>query len=457
MKPAINLIYSTDGSRMKGSVGLVVFPKNVKEVQNAVTTHNDLVPRGAGSNIVGACIPNNSVVIDMKKMNKIIFDPESKTVNVGAGVTIKELNEKLKAVKYEFPIIAEGTIGGMVAMNSIGHMGAYGNIKEWVDEIEFVNGRGELVKIGKADLSDVCGMEGITGIITNTKLKLLPLSKNTASIFQTNELEEIFTLIKRLKLEKEIIMMRLYSPYVSKLLGFPEKYNMIIGFSSERGKIKGEEYKKLLNKIRKDYYYLYAEKYYDASDPQFFFDKVKEFILFLDRLKVPYFVDLNMGIVYPFFKDDIKKKEVTKMIRRMNGKPGKYGIGLKRKDLLDPLQKKIIQRVKLRHDPFGKMNKGKVIDIIVDETNTKEREIKLEKKENIIINNPEKNYELKEKLIDYENIFKSELADEKKDKIANFAKNVSREIVKKTDEDLINKIMLNKIEEEEKEDESRRT
>jgi len=80
-------------------------------------------------------------------------------------------------------------LGGVVAMNSAGLMGGYGRIKEWIEEIEFVNGRGELVKIGKADLSDVCGMEGITGVIIKVKLKLIPVTKKSASIFQTDEIE----------------------------------------------------------------------------------------------------------------------------------------------------------------------------------------------------------------------------------------------------------------------------
>jgi len=104
--------YNTDGSGMLGKASDVVFPKNVKEVQNAIIGSDDIVPRGSGSNIVGACIPNNSVVVDMKKMNKISFDHKTGTVYVEAGTTIKELNEKLKAVGYEFPILGEGTIGG---------------------------------------------------------------------------------------------------------------------------------------------------------------------------------------------------------------------------------------------------------------------------------------------------------------------------------------------------------
>lgn len=355
--------YNTDDSGMFGEASRVVFPRDVEDVIKIVFDSQDLVPRGLGSNVVGGCVPSNSVVVDMKNMNEINFDFKSEIVCVGPGVTIKELNEKLKQINYEFPIICNGTIGGIVAMNRPGLMGGYGNIKEWIEEIEFVNGRGELTKFGKAEIGEVCGLEGITGIITKIKLKVIPLVERSASIFQSNDIEEVFVVAKRLRLEKDIVMLRFYSPYFSKLLGFPEKYNIIVGFDNEHGKIKDNEYIELFNKIRKDYYKLYKEDYRDSEDPKFLFEKVKEFVLFLDKFNVPYSGDLNLGIIYPFFNDDLKKQEVVKMIDRMNGRPGSYGIGLKRKKRIDNLQKKIIRRIKLRHDPFLKLNKGKLIDI----------------------------------------------------------------------------------------------
>jgi hypothetical protein len=357
------ICYNTDDSGMFGEASRVVFPRDVEDVIKIVFDSQDLVPRGLGSNVVGGCVPSNSVVVDMKNMNEINFDFKSEIVCVGPGVTIKELNEKLKQINYEFPIICNGTIGGIVAMNRPGLMGGYGNIKEWIEEIEFVNGRGELSKFGKAEIGEVCGLEGITGIITKIKLKVIPLVERSASIFQSNDIEEVFVVAKRLRLEKHIVMLRFYSPYFSKLLGFPEKYHIIVGFDNQNGRIKGNDYADLFNKIRKDYYKIYEKGYRDSEDPKFLFEKLKEFVLFLNKFNVPYSGDLNLGIIYSFFNDDLKKKEVVKMIDRMNARPGSYGVGLKRKKRIDNLQKKIIRRVKLRHDPFLKFNKGKLIDI----------------------------------------------------------------------------------------------
>lgn len=355
--------YKTDFSGMFGEISGVVYPKNVGDVKNAIFNSQSLVPRGLGNSLVGGCVPSNSVVMDMRSLDKTNFDLKSKTVHAEAGVSVKELNERLKAVNYELPFFGEETIGGMIAINSPSIMGKYGNIKDWIEEVDFVNGRGEVVKFSKSDLGEVCGLEGTTGIITSAKINVIPYVDRSASIFQSADMEEIFIIIRRLRLEKSVSMIRLYSPYFSKLLGFPEKYNIIVGFDNDHGKIRGEEYNELFEKIRKDHYKIRAAGFSDSEDPKFLIEKIREFIVLLNKFNVPFSADFQLGIVFPYFDDQIKRKEILKIIDRMNGRPGKYGVGLKKKDSVDNLQRKIIRRIKMRHDPFLKMNNGKLIDI----------------------------------------------------------------------------------------------
>jgi len=369
MNKKILTCYNTDASRLVGKVEKVAFPKKIGQVQEIVKTSKlDIVPRGAGTGLVGGCIPNNSLVLDMGKMNNISdFNPVKKTVRVEAGITLKELNEKLNGAGFEFPIpsfnYGVSTIGGMVAKNVFGGV-RYESIKKFIEEIEFVNGRGELMKTSKADLMDVCGMEGITGVIVAVTLKIIPKTKKSASIFQTDNLDEALSIARRLRLEKEVIMLEVFPPKISRLLGLQEKYHMVIEFSSDRGKIKGEKYKMASELKEKVYSVLYSKGYYKSEDYKFFFDKLKEFILFLDSNQILYFGFFGAGVIYAFFRDDEedKKKKMIKLINRVKAKQAGYGIGLTRKYLLDFFETKVIKRVKLRHDPFGKLNKGKIID-----------------------------------------------------------------------------------------------
>ncbi len=364
--------YDTDASRLIGKAEKVVFPKTAEEVKKIISmAGKDIVPRGSGTNLVGGCVPNNSIVVDMRKMSKVTkFNAKDKTVLVEAGVTLKELNEKLSRVGFEFPIdtfnIGLSTIGGMVALNAPGFRSMkYGRIRDWIDEINFVNGRGELMKLSKSDLMDVCGMEGITGIITSVVLRVIPKKQRSASIFQADELDEVLSIARRLKLEKEVVMLEFFPPEVSQMLGLPRKYHLIIEFDSMQGKIKGEEYNVISKFKYRIYDVMYAQEYYNSEDPKFFFDKLKEFVLFLESNQIPYFGYLDIGIVHPFFKDseNAKRKEVTNFIQKVRARQSKYGFGLNRKHLVDVFEKKVIQRVKLRHDPFGKLNKDKIIDV----------------------------------------------------------------------------------------------
>ncbi|MEK6830972.1 MAG: FAD-binding oxidoreductase [Nanoarchaeota archaeon] len=414
------ICYNIDGSRIVGKALKVVFPKNIEEVKKIILDNENIVIRGSGSNFVGGCIPNSSVVVDMKKMNKVKLEKGS--IYAESGATIKEINEKLKPLKLEFPIFLNGekTLGGMIAINSSGYLGKYGSIKDWIEEIELVNGKGEAVKIKKADLSDVCGIEGLTGIITKVKLKVIPLQERSASIFQADTLEDIWSIARRLKVHEEVAMLRLYSKLVSKLMGFPERYHIFVVFNSERGKIKGKEYNNILNNLKKEHYHLSSYGYYDTDDAKFFFDKLKEFIPFLEELAVPYFSDLSNSFIYFFYKEqDTNKEKVSKMIQKMGGRPGNYGIGIKRKNLLDALQKKIIQSVKSRYDPSDKLNKGKLIDFIVgydEKLNIDKREefkktaLRLDLDSSFLDNN------LKKKENSYDNEEVGELAVDKEDK-----------------------------------------
>ncbi|MDD5193299.1 MAG: FAD-binding oxidoreductase [Candidatus Nanoarchaeia archaeon] len=430
--------YNTDASRLFGETEVVFFPKNVTEVQAIIKEIDGaIVIRGAGTGLEGGCIPEKSSIIDLCKMNKIIdFNPLKMQVRVEAGATIKELNEKLRKASLEFPIYSSeneiSTIGGMIALNSSGARSMkYGNVKDWIEEIEFVNGKGELIKTTKADLMDICGMEGITGIIVSANLRVAPIIERSASIFQTDNLSEIFLIARKIRSEKEVSMLKILSKNVSKLLGFPEKYYLIVEFDSYRGKIRGEEYEELIRKLNNITRILISEGYYNSEDPKLFFDKLKEFVTFLEINNVPYFGDLGTGIIYAFFKDleDNKRGMVRTAMKKLKAKFGNYGIGILRKDFLDSFDAKIIQRVKLRYDPKNKINKGKMIDIDFSIGKTEDSDSK--RKE-----------EFKKEI--QEMIAKEKKSEKEKAKIKDASEKPS-DSNKKAEQDLINSIMTNRM------------
>ncbi len=155
--------------------------------------------RGAGSALEGSAIPLKSgIVLDLSAMNHIIeFWPEDLQVKVEPGVIYDQLNDYLKRESLFFPPSPGGssdiaTIGGMVSTNASGiYSVKYGGTKDFVLELEIVDGSGRLLRIGDRavkrssgyNLVDlIAGSEGTLAVITSVTLKLKGIPEGSSKI-----------------------------------------------------------------------------------------------------------------------------------------------------------------------------------------------------------------------------------------------------------------------------------
>ncbi len=189
------MAYSTDASRIRGEVDMVVHPVNKEQVykfvQYARRGHMDIVPRGAGTGIVGGAVPQRSVVVDMSKMNRITEIGDG-FVKVEGGAIFSEVNQVLEERGVHIPLVSEvnskRTIGGMIATNAVGlRVFEHGRMEDWVEEVEIVDGTGRLAKLVGTEAKNVCGSEGTIGIVVGAKIRTLPLlSGRSLSILEFN-------------------------------------------------------------------------------------------------------------------------------------------------------------------------------------------------------------------------------------------------------------------------------
>ncbi len=163
------------------------------EIQRVVRyCHQHKLPltvRAAGSALEGSAIPcANGVVLDVSGMDKVIqFWPEDLQVKVEPGVVYEKLNEVLKRESLFFPPSPGGssdvaTIGGMVSTNASGiYSVKYGGTKDFVLELEIIDGTGKYHRLGNRaikrssgyNLIDlISGSEGTLGVITSVTLQL---------------------------------------------------------------------------------------------------------------------------------------------------------------------------------------------------------------------------------------------------------------------------------------------
>ena len=67
--------YESDASKIHGHAVGVLIPATIKEICKAVSSNSNITPRGAGTGLSGGAVPENGLVIEMNKFNKILkFD-----------------------------------------------------------------------------------------------------------------------------------------------------------------------------------------------------------------------------------------------------------------------------------------------------------------------------------------------------------------------------------------------
>jgi FAD/FMN-containing dehydrogenase/Fe-S oxidoreductase len=151
-------LYATDASIYQIEPIGVAFPRSAEQASLVICAAADaglsVTPRGAGTSLVGNAI-GEGLVVEFSRYNRRItdLDIEKRTVRVGAGVVLDQLNEFLKPHGFCFgPDVAtssRATLGGMIANNSSGaRCPIYGTTADHVISLEIVMADGRIEKIG---------------------------------------------------------------------------------------------------------------------------------------------------------------------------------------------------------------------------------------------------------------------------------------------------------------------
>jgi FAD/FMN-containing dehydrogenase/Fe-S oxidoreductase len=147
-------LYATDASIYRIEPAAVAFPRNGRQasalVKAALEAGLSVIPRGAGTGLAGGAL-GDGVVMDFSRHLREIrrFDPETRTVEVEAGVVLDRLNAFLRPHGFCFgPDVAtsdRATIGGMIANNSSGARAPwYGTTADHVVAVEVVLSDGRI-------------------------------------------------------------------------------------------------------------------------------------------------------------------------------------------------------------------------------------------------------------------------------------------------------------------------
>lgn len=182
-----------------GLPDLVVYPGSIEDVVAVVDVCRSrrvpLVPFGAGTSLEGQVVPlQGGVCLDTSRLDRILrIGIEDLDVIVEAGVTRKQLDERLRPEGVFFPVDpgADASIGGMVATGASGTTTVrYGAMRDNVLSLTVVTPDGHVVRTRSRarkssagyDLTHLfVGSEGTLGIVTEATLRIYPTPEAISS------------------------------------------------------------------------------------------------------------------------------------------------------------------------------------------------------------------------------------------------------------------------------------
>ena len=177
----------------------VVFVETIEEVQNILRYANEhkipIICRGAGTNMVGACVCDfGGIVLNFSRMNKILdFNPTNMTMRVQPGVVLDEIKKLAATENLFYPPdpsnFRVSTIGGSIAQSSGGAKSfKYGTTKDYILSLKVVLADGTIMTLGANTIKDavgyhlnqlIVGSEGTLAVVVEAELKLIPKPETT--------------------------------------------------------------------------------------------------------------------------------------------------------------------------------------------------------------------------------------------------------------------------------------
>ena len=224
--------YFTDAANYKGICDAVYFPENISDVSTVLKEANSggnrVTVSGGGTGITGSRVPEGGIVLSTERLNRIINISHASIITE-PGVVLADLQSEVESKKLFYPpdpTERNCFIGGTIATNASGAKTLkYGSTRNYVESLQIILPEGDLLTLkrneifadklhlvftsdsGKRfslnlpemnmpktknasgyflkpdmDLVDLfIGSEGTLGVITQAKLKLLPIPENIIS------------------------------------------------------------------------------------------------------------------------------------------------------------------------------------------------------------------------------------------------------------------------------------
>lgn len=171
--------------------------------------------RGRGHSMNGSSLPGEREVLLLTGGLRSYRFETSRTITVGAGVSVYAVNEFLGRYGYELPVMNDGAPGPSVGgYLSAGGMGAgavdYGGFWENVRRISFIDGMGKIREVTPADEAFrwMFGSMGQLGVFVEITLDILPIKGFVKALPQPGQIAEAWESDEELRAQTESTYVR---------------------------------------------------------------------------------------------------------------------------------------------------------------------------------------------------------------------------------------------------------
>ncbi|MEE2857070.1 MAG: FAD-binding oxidoreductase [Planctomycetota bacterium] len=187
---------------------------NIDDLRTSIQMPGRWLPRGAGCSYGDAALLEEGRLVHLDdEAAGEIEQPSSGSITVSAAVTLRALLSELATRGLTLPVVPgvlDATIGGIVAADVHGknHL-TRGSIRDVTDSLKLMLPSGELVDCDRTAETDLfeatIGGMGLTGMITEVELQVIPLSARTVRVEQiaTSDLESSLNQLRLLSQHHE--------------------------------------------------------------------------------------------------------------------------------------------------------------------------------------------------------------------------------------------------------------
>ena len=201
---------------------VVVLPESKEEISEIFKYANqEKIPvfvRGSGTQLAGSSRPHTpGIVLNTSRLTHFEINEEYGFFESGPGVRVGEAGDMLAEKGWFLPILPGSRViasmGGVISNNTSGHIidAAIGKLADYVLGLEVVLPTGEIIETGTKGLRKAAGMDltkmfvggdGVMGVVTNIRMRLIPTVKQSYGIAIYKDLKPIARGVKRMYLEK---------------------------------------------------------------------------------------------------------------------------------------------------------------------------------------------------------------------------------------------------------------